>query len=109
MPPAKQALHGIGIPRQNLAEFCRRHGIGRLGFFGSVLREDFRPESDLDVLIEFLPGRGAGYLQMAAMEQELSRLLGRKVDLRTPAELSRHFREEVVEASEVQYFQEMNC
>ena len=105
MRPQDQPLHGIAVPRETVAEFCRRHGIGRLSFFGSVLRQDFRPDSDLDVLIEFLPGRGAGYLQMAAMEQELSGLLGRKVDLRTPAELSRHFREEVVRGSDVHYSQ----
>ncbi|MBI5524177.1 MAG: nucleotidyltransferase family protein [Desulfarculus sp.] len=106
MSSQKRPLHGIKVSRQSLAGFCQRHGVARLGFFGSVLRDDFRPDSDLDVLIEFLPGRGAGYLRMAAMEQELSALLGRKVDLRTPGELSAYFREEVMKESAVQYSQE---
>lgn len=71
--------------------------------FGSVLREDFRPESDIDVLVEFLPETQASLLDMARMQRELSSLLGRKVDLRTPAELSKHFRSEVMAEAEVQY------
>ncbi len=91
------------IPKAKLAEFCQRHHVRKLALFGSVLREDFRRTSDVDVLIEFEPGKTHGLLGMAALELELSALIGRKVDLRTPAELSRYFRDEVVKTSEVQY------
>jgi len=93
----------IDIPRDALADFCRRHHIRRLAFFGSVLTEHFTPESDVDILVEFEPRRTPGILRMAGLEIELSGLLGRKVDLRTPAELSRYFREEVLQSSETQY------
>jgi predicted nucleotidyltransferase len=83
--------------------FCHKHGLRRLSFFGSVLRDDFRPDSDVDVLVEFRPGVRAGFLRMAAMERELTALLGRRVDLRTPNELSRYFREDVLRAAEVRY------
>jgi predicted nucleotidyltransferase len=98
--------HGISFPKEIIAKFCRRHRIRRLALFGSVLGEDFRPDSDVDVLVEFAPGHTAGLLRMAGLEMELSEVLGRKVDLRTPAELSRYFRDEVVRTSEVQYAQE---
>jgi len=84
------------IPRERLAEFCRRHSIARLSLFGSVLRDDFSEPSDLDVLVEFLPGRAPGYIAFAGLQMELSALLGKRVDLRTPAELSRYFRDEVL-------------
>ncbi|HEX2988819.1 MAG TPA: nucleotidyltransferase family protein [Chloroflexota bacterium] len=93
----------IELDREKIGEFCRRHHIRRLSLFGSVLRQDFRPDSDVDVLIEFEPGKAAGLIRLAGMEQELSELVGRKVDLRTPAELSRYFREEVLATAEVQY------
>lgn len=93
----------IQFDQQRLVEFCRRHHIRRLAFFGSVLREDFRPDSDVDVLVEFEPGATVGLLGMAQMELELSALLGRQADLRTPRELSRYFRDEVLAAAEVQY------
>ena len=95
----------IAVDREKIAEFCRRNHIRRLAFFGSVLRDDFRPDSDVDVLVEFEPGRAPGLLRMAGLELELSALLGRKVDLRTPAELSRYFRDEVLHSCEVQYAQ----
>ena len=95
--------HGISLPRDVIAEFCRRNHIGKLALFGSVLREDFRPDSDVDVLVEFEPGHTVGLLRMAGLEMELLEALGRKVDLRTPAELSRYFRDEVTRTSEVQY------
>jgi hypothetical protein len=98
--------HRINLPKEIIAEFCKRHRIRRLALFGSVLGEDFRPDSDVDVLVEFAPGHTAGLLRMAGLEMELSEVLGRKVDLRTPAELSRYFRDEVVRTSEVQYAQE---
>lgn len=88
-----------------LAEFCTRHGIERLALFGSILRDDFRPESDIDVLVEFEPQARVGYFDLVSMEIELARVLGidRKIDLRTPNELSRYFRREVVEQAEVMY------
>lgn len=93
----------VDIPKDRIAEFCRRHHIRKLALFGSVLREDFRPDSDVDILVEFEPEHTVGLLRMAGLELELSKLLGRKVDLRTPAELSRYFRDDVVRDSEVQY------
>jgi len=88
---------------QELADLARRHQIRRLAFFGSVLREDFHPESDVDVLVEFEPGARIGLLGMAALEIELSQIIGRKVDLRTPQDLSRYFRDEVVSSAEAIY------
>jgi hypothetical protein len=98
--------HGIRLPKEMIADFCKRHHIRKLALFGSVLREEFRPDSDVDVLVEFEPGHTVGLLRMAGLEMELSEMLGRKVDLRTPAELSRYFRDEVASTSEVQYAQE---
>ncbi len=98
--------HGIEIPKDKIAEFCRHYHIRKLALFGSVLREDFRPDSDVDVLVEFETGHTAGLLRMAGLEIELSEMLGRKVDLRTPGDLSRYFREEVVRTSEVQFVEE---
>ncbi len=93
----------ISIDRGKIAEFCRRHHIRKLALFGSVLRDDFRPDSDVDVLVEFEPNASAGFLRLAAMELELSQLLGRRADLRTPPELSRYFRDTVIKTAEVQY------
>jgi predicted nucleotidyltransferase len=93
----------IQIDRERVADFCRRHQVRRLALFGSVLRDDFRPDSDVDVLVEFGPEARAGLFEMARMEAELEELIGRRVDLRTPAELSRYFRDEVVAGAEVQY------
>lgn len=95
----------IVIDQKQIAEFCRRHRIRKLALFGSVLRDDFRPDSDVDVLVEFESGASAGFLRLAAMEEELSSMLRRRVDLRTPPELSRYFREEVLRTAEVQYAQ----
>jgi predicted nucleotidyltransferase len=97
----------IFIPKDRIADFCRRHHIRRLSVFGSALREDFREDSDVDILVEFEPGHAPGLLKFARMERELAQLLGgRKVDLRTPEDLSRYFREEVLKEAEVQYAQE---
>jgi len=90
------------IDKKRLAEFCREHHIRRLALFGSVLRGDFGPDSDVDVLVEFQPGRVPG-LAFFGMEAELSQMLGRKVDLNTPGFLSRHFRDKVMAEAEVQY------
>ncbi len=90
------------LPNEQLIEFCRRHHIRKLSLFGSVLRDDFRSDSDIDVLVEFEPGRTPGF-GFFAMEEELSELLGRKVDLNTPGFLSPRFREEVLAEAQVQY------
>jgi hypothetical protein len=92
----------IEIQNDRIAEFCTQHRINRLSLFGSVLRADFRPDSDVDVLVEFEPGAAVGFLGLARMERELSTLLGgRKVDLRTPQDLSRYFRTSVVSGAYV--------
>lgn len=92
------------VDREQLAAFCRRHHIRRLAFFGSVLRDDFSGDSDVDVLVEFEPGHVPGFFRLARMERELSALLGgRKADIRTAQDLSRYFRDEVIAAAELQY------
>lgn len=93
----------IEVPQKKISEFCKRNHIRKLSLFGSVLRVDFRENSDVDVLIEFESGHGTGFFGLARMERELSLILRRKVDLRTPQELSRYFREEVLSLAEIQY------
>ncbi len=93
----------VDIPKQRIAEFCRRNHIRRLALFGSVLRDDFRPDSDVDVLVEFELGARVGLLRLAGMEIELGEILGRKVDLNTPGFLSDYFRDQVLAEAEVQY------
>ncbi len=93
----------IDVPKDQIAEFCRKHHIRKLALFGSVLQSDFAHDSDIDVLVEFEPGRTPG-LAFFAMEKELSGILGRKVDLNTPAFLSPYFRDTVIDEAEVQYF-----
>ena len=95
--------HGMEVPSAKIAEFCREHHISRLALFGSILRADFRPDSDVDMLVEFEPGHRIGLLGMAGLELEFSGMLGSKVDLRTSTELSRFFRDEVIRTAEVQY------
>lgn len=85
-------IHGVHFPEDSIAEFCRRHGVSRLSVFGSILSDDFRSDSDVDVLVEFQPGRTPGVFGFGAMILELSEMIGRTVDLRTPFDLSRHFR-----------------
>jgi len=92
----------FNIPGPTLTEFCRRNHITKLSLFGSALRDDFRPDSDIDVLVEFEPGHVPGFA-IVAMQNELSRLAGRKVDLRTPRDLSRYFREQVIREAKVRY------
>ena len=94
----------ISVDRKRLAGFCRRHHIRRLALFGSVLRADFGPESDVDVLVEFESAHVPGLFGIARLERELSMIFGRrKVDLRTAEDLSRYFRAEVLKEAEVQY------
>ncbi len=96
----------VSVSKTALAAFCQKHGIMRLAIFGSALREDFRAESDIDVLVEFQPDRIPGLLGVAGLELELSGLfIGRKVDLRTPEDLSPYFRQDVLATAEVQYDQ----
>ncbi len=97
--------NAIDIDREKIAGFCRKHHIHRLSLFGSVLRDDFYPESDIDVLVEFEEGHVPG-LAFFEMEEELSQILGRKVDLNTPGFLSPRFRDRVQEEAQVQYVRE---
>ena len=94
----------IPLEQEVLAEYCRRHHIRRLALFGSTMTGEGRPDSDIDLLVEFERGHEPGFIALAAMELELSDLMGgRKVDLRTLHDLSRYFRDEVVAHAEVQY------
>jgi len=94
----------LPLERAALASLCRRHRIRRLSLFGSVLKGTAGPDSDIDLLVEFEHGAAPSLLDLAAIEQELSGLLGgRRVDLRTPEDLSRYFRDEVVREAAVQY------
>ena len=101
----RKKMTNIHMHDETLAVICRQHNIRKLSLYGSVLRDDFRPDSDIDVLVEFEPGHPVGLIRFAATERELTSLLGRQVDLHTPAELSRYFRDEVMKSAEVQYVQ----
>lgn len=96
---------GITIDRDKITEFCKRNPIRRLSLFGSALRQDFSSESDVDLLLELVPNSGVGYFKLLSMEDELSQILGRKADLRTPQELSHYFRDEVLREAEPIYEQ----
>ena len=95
--------HGIDIPNDLIAEFCLRHRIRRLSLFGSILRDDFQPESDIDLLVEFEPGARVGMIRLAGMEIELSEMLGRKVDLNTPQCLSTSYVDDALREAQVVY------
>lgn len=95
-------IHGIDIPETQIEAFCRRHRIRRLALFGSILGDDFGPESDVDVLVEFEPGATPGFA-FFGMQDELSSLLGRRVDLNTPGFLSRYFRDQVLREAKPLY------
>jgi uncharacterized protein len=97
MPPR------IVVSNERIAEFCQRNRIRRLAFFGSVLRDDFGPSSDVDVLVEFEPETRIGLIRLAGLELELSEIVGRKVDLNTPGCLSPYFRDRVLLQAEAQY------
>jgi predicted nucleotidyltransferase len=90
------------LSKAAIAEFCRRHHIRKFALFGSILRDDFGPDSDIDVLVEFEPGHTPGFA-FFAMQEELSEILGRKVDLHTRKFLSPYFRDKVEAEAEVQY------
>ncbi|MGA9377694.1 MAG: nucleotidyltransferase family protein [Phormidium sp.] len=94
----------IDLPKAEINQFCQQYHIRKLSLFGSVLRDDFTNESDIDVLVEFELGKTPG-LAIVRMEDELSALLGRVVDLRTPADLSRYFRDRVLQEAMVIYEQ----
>lgn len=93
------------MPQVEIAEFCERNHIRRLAFFGSVLRDDFGRDSDVDVLVEFAPSARVGLIALAGMELDLSQLLGRKVEMHTVKGLNPHFRDQVLDSAEVQYEQ----
>ena len=93
------------LPKDKIAGFCKRNHVRRLSLFGSFLYGQVRPDSDIDLLVEFEPDHIPGLMRLAGMEEELSAILGRRVDLRTPQELSRYFRQEVINSAEVQYAQ----
>lgn len=96
----------ILVPPQRLAEFCRKHHIVKLSFFGSVLRDDFGPQSDVDVLVEFDPAHVPGLIRLAGMEFELAQLIGgRKIEMFTAQDLSHYFRNTVLADAQVQYVQ----
>lgn len=87
----EMVIHGVQFPETKIGEFCAKYGVSRLSLFGSILRDDFGPDSDVDMLVEFLPGRTPGMIGFGGMILELSAMVGRRVDLRTPFDLSRHF------------------
>ncbi len=93
----------LNLDEAALARFCEAHHIRRLALFGSQLKGTAQPDSDIDLLVEFDPAHTPGLLGIASMEIELGEMLGRKVDLRTPKDLSRHFRDDVIRTAEVQY------
>ena len=93
----------IEISKEKIEAFCKKHHIRKLSLFGSVLRDDFRSDIDVDVLVEFDPNHIPGLIRLAGMEFELSEIIGRTVDIRTAQDLSRYFRQEVLHSAEVQY------
>ena len=93
----------IQVDQQQIADFCRRHHIRKLAFFGSVLRDDFRPDSDVDVLVEFEPAHIPGLFGLMRMQREFSQLVGREADFRTPDDLGQYIRPRVLAEAEVQY------
>lgn len=96
----------IAIPHQEISEFCRRHHIRKLSLFGSVLRDDFRPDSDIDVLVEFEDGHTPDFFRLYDIEQELSALFGgHPIDFVTPVALNRHLRDQILNSAAVQYEQ----
>ena len=98
--PAKTNLK---IPKEKIAEFCKKNNVRKFSLFGSALREDFTPDSDVDVLVEFEPDTRIGLIRLAGLELELCKIFGRKIDLNTPGFLSKYYRDQVLIEAEVQY------
>ena len=93
----------ISIPKDRIAEFCKRNQVRRLSLFGSVLWEDFGPDSDVDFLVEFERGARIGLIRLSGLEIELGKIVGRKVDFNTPGFLSKYYRNQILTEAEVQY------
>lgn len=93
----------ISIPKDRITEFCVRNRVRRLSLFGSVLREDFGPDSDVDILVEFEPGARMGLIRLSGLEIELGKIVGRKVDLNTIGFLSKYYRDQILTEADVQY------
>ena len=93
----------IRFPPAALGDICRRYGVRRLSLFGSVLGPEFRPDSDVDVLVEFDAGHSIGLIRLAAFQRELAALIGQAVDVRTPHDLSQYFRDDVLRSAVEQY------
>lgn len=93
----------IDFSQEAIAEFCRRNRIRKLSLFGSILGNDFGPDSDIDIVVEFEPDASVGYFALAHMQRELTHLLGREVDLLTPSAISKYFRQQVLESAQLQY------
>jgi predicted nucleotidyltransferase len=103
MVEAAKMVLAIEIPEKKIEEFCKRNRVRKLSIFGSVLRDDFNPESDIDILVEFDDDATPGFFRLMRMQDELTEMLGRSVDLRTPKDLSRYFRDDVVNNAVIQY------
>ena len=93
----------ISIPKDKISEFCKQNQVRRLSLFGSVLREDFGPESDVDILVEFEPGTRMGLIRLSGLEIELGKIIGHKVDLNTPGFLNKYYRDQILAEADVQY------
>ena len=93
----------LEIPKEKIAEFCKKNHIRKLSLFGSSVRRDFRSDSDIDILVEFEPDARVGLIKLAGLELELSKIFGRKVDLNTPGFINKYYREKVFSEAEVQY------
>jgi hypothetical protein len=93
----------ISIPKDRIAEFCKRNRVRKLSLFGSVLRKDFGPDSDVDILVEFEPGARIGLIRLSGLEIELGNIVGRKVDLNTPGFLSKYYCDQILVEADVQY------
>lgn len=97
------SITNISVPTEKITQFCQHYHIQKLSFFGSVLRDDFSPKSDVDILVELNPQHIPGLIRLSAMEQELSDIFQRQVDLRTPEDFSPYFRQEILNTAVVQY------
>jgi uncharacterized protein len=93
----------ISIPKDRIAEFCKRNRVRKLSLFGSALRKDSGPDSDVDFLVEFEPGARIGLIRLSGLEIELGNIVGRKVDLNTPGFLSKYYRDQILAEADVQY------